>query len=82
MANDINAVFITLGDDRQLGIVLDAIAGVHELTIYLPGKGGFGKASANIGGNVMNGYGFGKTTMAAIGQGYDGHERLLLFTQR
>ena len=43
MANDINAVFITLGDDCQLGIVFDAITGVHELAIHLSGKGGFGK---------------------------------------
>tara|TARA_B100002003_G_scaffold41976_1_gene37412 strand:- start:3910 stop:4158 length:249 start_codon:yes stop_codon:yes gene_type:complete len=82
MANDINALLVTFCDNGEVGIILDAIAGVHELTIHLSGKGGFGKASANIGGNVMNGYGFGKTAMAAIGQGYDGHEKLLLITQR
>ena len=82
MANDINALFITLRNDRQFGIVLDSITGVHKLTIHLPGEGGLGKTSANVGGNIMNGYGFGKTAVAAIGQCYDGHERLLLVTQR
>jgi hypothetical protein len=52
------------------------------LTIHLASKGGLGKTSANIGGNIMNGYGFGKTAMAAIGQGYDGHGKLLLVAQR
>ena len=82
MTNDIDAIFITLGDNGQLGIVFNAVAGVYKPAIHPSCKSGFGEAGTNIGGDIMNGGGLGKTAATAIGQGYDGHGKLLLVTQR
>ena len=82
MANHVYAVFIALGYDGQIHIVFDQVAGIHEFAIHFSSQGGLGKACTNIGGNVVNGYGFGKTTVAAIGQSNNGHDDLLMVSQR
>ena len=82
MADNINTVFIAIGHDGKFGVLFDAVTGIHQLAIHSASQRCFRQAGANVGGDVMNGYGFCKTTMTAIRQGYDGHEKLQLVTQR
>ena len=82
VANDIHAVFVTLRHDCQLCIVFNQVTGIYKLSVNLSGQGRFGQACANVCGNVVYGYGFGKTAMTAIWQGNDGHDDLLMVSQR
>jgi hypothetical protein len=77
VADNIDALFVPFGHNGQLGIFFDGMTGIDQLTVYPASKRGFGKAGTNIGGNVVNGNGFGKTAVAAVRQSNNWHDCLL-----
>ncbi len=48
MADDLQAILVALSDNRELGILLDDIGGVHQLAVHPPGQGGLGQAGADV----------------------------------
>ena len=77
VADNVDAVFITLGDNGKLSVFFNREAGIDQLAIYTAGNGGLGKPGTDVCGNIVNGNRFGKTAVTAIRQGNNRHSRLL-----
>ena len=73
VANDVEAGVVTVGDDRQLRVSFDQVAGIHFAAVDHPGQGGLGQSRADVGGHLGNGDGFGKFSLAAVRQRNGGH---------
>ena len=76
MADDLQAVGIFVGDDRQLAVALDAEAGVDKLAIDLAGDGCAGESGADAVRHFGNRDRLRVFTLRTIGQGDDRHVRL------
>jgi len=50
----IQAIIITLGDDRQLDIILHQERGIHQFAIHAPGQGCASQAGTNGLGDFGN----------------------------
>ena len=57
-----------VGDDRELGVVLDAEAGVDQLAVHLAGERGVGQARADRGGDFGDGHRLVERALAAVGE--------------
>ena len=75
VANHLDALRALVGDDRQLGVLLDEVRDVHEPAVDAPGQRGAREAGADVRGNLGDRYGFGKFTTATIRQRDDWHVR-------
>ena len=73
MTNDLQTSVVALGDDRQTGVLLNDMRGVHLATVDHPGQGGLGEAGANGGGHLVHGNGLVKVALTAVRQGNRGH---------
>jgi hypothetical protein len=68
MTDDFQTFVITRGDDRQICVVFDDIAGIDQPIANLARERGFGKSRANVTGNVGDADGLIKLSLAAVGQ--------------
>ncbi len=73
VTDDLQSLFIFRGDDLQLGIVGDQVAGIDQLAIDFAGQGGFSQACTDRRGNVGYGNGVIERALAAIGKSNNGH---------
>ena len=73
VTNDLQTSVVALGDDRQTGVLLNDMRGVHLATVDHPGQGGLGEAGANGGGHLVHGNGLVKVALTAVRQGNRGH---------
>ena len=55
VANDLYALGILIGNDRQIDIAIDQIRGIDQLAIDLAGQRGAGQAGADAGSDFGNG---------------------------
>lgn len=55
-----------IGNDGEFGVFFNVVIGVYQLIVNVVSQCGFGQVGVNIGGDVMNGYGFGKIVMVVI----------------
>ena len=53
MTDDFQARLVAVGDNRQGGVAIDDIRGVHLLAIHDTGEGRLGQAGADIGGDIV-----------------------------
>ena len=74
VADDLKAVGILVGDDRELGVVLDEMGGVDKTPLDLAGKRGTGQAGADGGGNLGNRHWLFEAANRTVGQGDVGHD--------
>ena len=68
VANDVQAVGVAFGDNHQVGVVFNQMAGVHQLAVHFAGQGGAGQAGANRGGHACHGDRLFKGADGTIGQ--------------
>jgi hypothetical protein len=54
VADDLHAVLVAGGDDGELRIGLDAVAGIHQATIHSAGERGLGQARADGLGHLVH----------------------------
>ena len=73
MPDDLQAFFVTIGDDAQGRVVLDLVRGVHERAVHFAGQGRLGQARADIGRNVHDADGMVELSLAAVRQGDHRH---------
>jgi len=59
---------VLVGDDGDVGIARDAVAGVDQLAVHFAGERGTGKPRADRGGDLGYGKGSGKRLRRAVGQ--------------
>ena len=75
MADQIQAFGVTVGDDGQIGILLDQIRGIDQRTIDLAGQRGAGKTSADTGGDLGDRHRILEGTNGTVGQFDIRHDR-------
>jgi len=76
VAHQFERFLVLAGDNCQLGILLDDMRGIYQLTIHLAGQRRLGKPGANIGCDIMNGNRLVKLTATAVGKGNCRHTLL------
>src|SRR5207302_5951860 len=66
MPQDLEALRVTLGDDGDIGVRIDAVAGVDQLAVHLPGERGARQAGADRSGDLGYGDGSWKRLRRAV----------------
>ena len=80
MANDLQAIGILVGDDRQRGILLDQIRGVDQAPVHFAGQRGTRQTRAYAERNIGNRHGLRKTALRTVRQSNDNrHTHLFNF---
>src|SRR5438552_3564474 len=70
---DLEALGIALGDDGDVGIRIDAVAGVDQLAVHLAGERGARQAGADRGSDLGHGDGSWKRLRRAVWETDIGH---------
>ena len=73
VADDLDAIGIALGDDRQIAVLLDAIAGINQLVTDLAGQRCTRETRANALRHFSHGYGLRKFSFRTIRKSNDRH---------
>ncbi|MNI49040.1 hypothetical protein D3C73_1036360 [compost metagenome] len=73
VAHDFQAFGIFDGNDGQLCIGFDGIVGIDQFTVNAAGDTGFGKARANITGNIHRGNGMVVLTLTSVRKSNNRH---------
>src|SRR5712691_7022145 len=73
MPQDLDALGIALGDDGDIGVRIDAVAGVDQLAVHLPGERGARQAGADRTGDLGYGDGSWKRLRRAVWETDIGH---------
>jgi hypothetical protein len=73
VAHDFQTVFIFDGDDGQLRIRFDQIAGVNQLAVDAAGDTGFRQARADIARDIHRGNGVVEMTLTSVRKGNNRH---------
>ena len=73
VAQNVQTVFVFGGDDGQGGIGFDQLARIHQFTVHPAGNARLGETGTYVGGDVHDGNGVGKLTLAAVRQSNDWH---------
>ncbi|MNL98296.1 hypothetical protein D3C81_81490 [compost metagenome] len=73
VAHDFQAFGVLDGDNRQLRIGFDQIAGIHQFTVYTAGNTGFGQTRADIKGNIQGGNGAVEMTLTSVRKSNNRH---------
>jgi len=68
VANHLQPFGVLGGDDGQPGVLLDAVAGVHQLAVDLATERGFGQTGANGRSDLGHGHRTGKLTQGTVGK--------------
>jgi hypothetical protein len=79
VADDLQPLRILRGDDADLGVVLDQVAGVAQPAVDLAGQRGLGQARADVGRDVHHRYGLVVLSLAAVRQRDRRHDRFPSF---
>ena len=68
MTNHLQPFGVLGSHDGQLGVLLDAVAGVHQLAVDLATECGFGQTGANGRGHFGHSHRTGKLTLGTVGK--------------
>ncbi len=77
VTNDLKPGIILVCDDRNRGIVLYHMGGIHLPAIYHCAQRGLGQARTDIGGDIVYRYRLIESALATVGQCNNRHERSL-----
>ena len=75
VADNIQPLLALVGNDRQLGIVGNAMGGINQTAIHLASQSGLGQTGTDIGGNVKDRDRLGKFAAGTIGESDNRHEQ-------
>src|SRR5690625_5774122 len=73
VADDLQPLLVARGNDAQLGVFLNAMAGIHQPAVDLAGKGGLRQPRPNGRRDLMHCYGTGKLFPAPVWKCYFNH---------
>src|SRR3990172_5895505 len=73
MKDDLHAFRILVGNDRQRGILLDQMRGIHYLAVHLARQCGASQASTDAERNIGDGNRLRETALRTVRQGNDWH---------
>src|SRR5690606_20140095 len=78
----VDAVGIALGNDTELHVIGDHIAGIDQLAVDPTGERSLGQTGANIQRDIGNADGLLELALATIGKSYDRHGGFLMVWQQ
>ena len=73
VTDDFEPVRVLAGDDRNRGVMVDDVRGVHELAVDTAGERSLGKSRTDARGNACHGHGLFEAALAAVRQCDDRH---------
>lgn len=82
VVQDFQCFWVFVGDDLQVGVVVDGEVGIYQFVVDFVGQGGFGQIGVDGGGYVLYGYGMFEWLFVVVGKGDFDYGKFLLKSRK